>query len=558
MEIVHRHKTSGGQRRVAARIAAAILLAAVALGVFASGARPARVGAATPVTVRVTIERVIGLFCFDDDEVFGGCGSPPDFFANVSINGGPLAGTGAIDDAADITPNWQFSANVDWDTTPTVPIRIEIRDDDGGLRGDADVADISPLSGNADLVLTLRLGQVPCTFDGSGVIGGTCSLAADVTGAGSDGEALARIIFRVEVLNQMADGDGDGIPDTWEQSGTSLNGQFIDLPAMGADPEQARHLHPPRLDGGPAPIARPLAQPAAEPGPEGRRHPPGGDRLRQRPRRRHQPACGPGAVQHARFLRPPAAHLQSRRPPALRLGRAEPGAGDPRQTNLGALVSIPSLGIENEYAWTEFQQLKDANFTPTGRSPIFHYVIAAVFLQPPGADGVQSRSSGISRNNGGARFTDGASDFIISLGENGGTQQEQAGTLMHELGHNLGLQHGGGDGTNYKPNYLSIMNYLFQLRGLDVAGTAGVLDYSRTALTLLNENALNEANAIGVAGFGTGSRCPQASPSGTFTSQYTTNANAPYDWNCNNMPATNGVIGAANTVWSRSTPTATA
>ena len=42
----------------------------------------------------------------------------------------------------------------------------------------------------------------------------------------------------------------------------------------------------------------------------------------------------------------------------------------------------------------------------------------------------------------------------------------QAGTLMHELGHNLGLRHGGDDHTKYKPNYLSVMNYAFQLTGL--------------------------------------------------------------------------------------------
>ena len=53
----------------------------------------------------------------------------------------------------------------------------------------------------------------------------------------------------------------------------------------------------------------------------------------------------------------------------------------------------------------------------------------------------------------------GASDFIVSLGsfENMvGTALQQSGTLMHELGHNLSLRHGGGDDTNYKPNYLSV------------------------------------------------------------------------------------------------------
>jgi Domain of unknown function DUF11/Abnormal spindle-like microcephaly-assoc'd, ASPM-SPD-2-Hydin len=43
----------------------------------------------------------------------------------------------------------------------------------------------------------------------------------------------------------------------------------------------------------------------------------------------------------------------------------------------------------------------------------------------------------------------------------------QAGAFMHELGHNLGLNHGGGlfdqgELTNYKPNFISVMNYYHQ------------------------------------------------------------------------------------------------
>ena len=43
----------------------------------------------------------------------------------------------------------------------------------------------------------------------------------------------------------------------------------------------------------------------------------------------------------------------------------------------------------------------------------------------------------------------------------------QAGTFMHEWGHNAELTHGGQAGDpNCKPVYVSVMNYLYQLRGL--------------------------------------------------------------------------------------------
>ena len=68
---------------------------------------------------------------------------------------------------------------------------------------------------------------------------------------------------------------------------------------------------------------------------------------------------------------------------------------------------------------------------------------------------------------------------------------------MHELGHNLGLHHGGTDDLNNKPVYLSIMNYDFQFSWLPrVDGTerARLLDAS---IWPLDENALNEHVGFG-------------------------------------------------------------
>ena len=138
-------------------------------------------------------------------------------------------------------------------------------------------------------------------------------------------------------------------------------------------------------------------------------------------------------------------------------------------------------------------------------------------------------SSGISRGIG-------ASDLIVSLGSftnSVGTDNEQAGTLMHELGHNLGLRHGGGDDTNFKSNYLSIMSYGFQLGGVIKGGVAGTFVYSRTALGSMTESNLNEPTGIG---YGTRLWCPARNSYVTVA-----NAGGAIDWNCNGTTTDTGV-----------------
>jgi hypothetical protein len=90
-------------------------------------------------------------------------------------------------------------------------------------------------------------------------------------------------------------------------------------------------------------------------------------------------------------------------------------------------------------------------------------------------------------------------NFIVTLG-NGwpvnpqtnhstGTPTQQDGTLMHEFGHNFNLGHGGGDHTNFKPNYLSVMSYNFQF---PTPVASRPLSYSSCELDTLNERSLSE------------------------------------------------------------------
>jgi hypothetical protein len=140
---------------------------------------------------------------------------------------------------------------------------------------------------------------------------------------------------------------------------------------------------------------------------------------------------------------------------------------DPTDFDLGGGEEVPFVDAMTFSSATSLYDYK-LDYMDYSRMQIFHY-LGFVNTQNGGAG-----SSGLAELNG--------NDLIVSLGEWGLNSSNtantntlinyQASTLMHELGHNLGLYHGGtNDGNNYEPNYISVMNYLYQLAGLPVIGT---------------------------------------------------------------------------------------
>ena len=96
-------------------------------------------------------------------------------------------------------------------------------------------------------------------------------------------------------------------------------------------------------------------------------------------------------------------------------------------------------------------------------------------------------------------------DFVVAVEALLYSQQVAkglAGFFMHELGHNLGLHHGGVDEVDFKPNYLSTMNFSYMAPWLteDSQGNSFAdywrLDYSRSSPRTLDENNLLESAGL--------------------------------------------------------------
>ncbi|HYI61510.1 MAG TPA: hypothetical protein VEW93_06865 [Acidimicrobiales bacterium] len=140
----------------------------------------------------------------------------------------------------------------------------------------------------------------------------------------------------------------------------------------------------------------------------------------------------------------------------------------------------------NSAGSTEFTTHKATHFNPA-RKGVFHYAILTAY------------------RGGNAEF--GGDDLVIGNGCNDNDNIEFARVLMHELGHNFLLNHGGWTMPNNpflstpdeKPNYNSIMNNLYARTGPDTncdgIGDGGI-GYSYGTNADLDETDLSETNGI--------------------------------------------------------------
>jgi hypothetical protein len=161
--------------------------------------------------------------------------------------------------------------------------------------------------------------------------------------------------------------------------------------------------------------------------------------------------------------------------------------------------------------WTRFFEIKAENFgtsderkiTNTNKENILNakklVYRYCLFGNQFGTEGYTGQANGLYRRN-----------FIVTLGHSkwndtltgggivpGGKKDVQSGTFMHELGHTLGLRHGGNDDvTFYKPNYYSVMNYLWQFPKKPQRPGSWRLDYSPTVLATLDERFLDELHGL--------------------------------------------------------------
>lgn len=286
----------------------------------------------------------------------------------------------------------------------------------------------------APLPNTCRCGE---HIDNGVALSWELSLGSDI-GSGTV-RSLATAFTESTPPNPGADSDGDGLPDGWE-TGSAAGGDYENLAPLGADPHRKDvFVH---LD--------------------------------------YKEGCAPPAKWEL-----PAIQAFKEHGIALHVDSGPDSINADGQP-WGSRSRAGGVSVGDDIAlWDAFDRLKDQRFIAANRRRAFHY--AVILKRFNGGDG------GVARNIPEA-------DFAITGCEvpdwlHLGKARYITAVFVHELGHNLGLRHGGGDDVNGKPNYYGIMNYFWTAVG--GVGKGGELkgllpDYSWYKRPPLDERHLNE------------------------------------------------------------------
>jgi hypothetical protein len=328
-------------------------------------------------------------------------------------------------------------------------------------------------------------------------------------------------------LNAYRDSDADGISDTWESQGADTDGNGtidVDLPAMGANPlrkdlfveadwltKQPRKIGPISLGGGYA-------------------HTPSPDALsRVTSAFRSWPVPNPDGSQGVNL------HIDGGPNTVMNPVTGAKWGNRSRANGIGN--ALEPIQWPNDTYWSRLDPIREDNVDEARRG-LFHYLL---YVDSLGCDS-SGCTTGISRGIPGH-------DLLLARGKIDSDLQE-AVTLAHELGHNLGLGHGGRERSdepgsrhvNNKANYLSIMNYFYSNTGLRTnGGYDGIIAYSSREHQPLVRDDLDETRGLEPDPFGhfqASYRCPNKTVKRA-------DSWASIDWNCDGTIAngsTNGQL----------------
>ena len=372
--------------------------------------------------------------------------------------------------------------------------------------------------------------QLDLDGDGIGAVCDTCERNVPLLeGFDSDGDGLPDSVETNDGIYHGVhatgsdplnwDTDGDGLSDGWEVLGISVDAscQFLDLSAMGADPN-TKDLFV-QIDSNTARICFErrdgfsLKRQCYDYGFYVHQ-----DALNMVEQAfRFAPVSNPSGKTGIRL------HLDAGPDSLMNPDTGELWGGLSRSSrmnaelNFGSVETSPITGFRY-YNWGDFDQMKSQGLDEV-RVGVFHYGIVVYQIADMKIDGLAR--GGTFENGGGPYFLLGARFLSDTI--------DQAATLMHELGHNLGLQHGGFDNILNKPNYLSLMNPLFSDSGLVFDQMDGLIDFSQLTLGTLPEFSLSESYVFGVTGSERYSSYYYNWTTGEIETIW--NLNQPVDWN---------------------------